>query len=200
MCIKPHAKARPPTTHRLQTPVLTILFFGSSWHPCARTVIVVAPKNIRRHTTTLFTSDATHKQQSSTPVVFIQHWQEIQQLMGNYQSLRVAQSQFGMSKESIVGFKESPEGAEMLIPLTEALYVPATIASNKKVLVEYGAGYYVERNCNDAEGFFNRKVKFLSERTEQLETTIRQKREQLAQVIQIYQMKVKMAAEENANR
>jgi|TARA_B110000211_G_C13742303_1_gene405125 prefoldin alpha subunit len=116
--------------------------------------------------------------------------------MANYQSLRVAQSQFGMSKASIESFKASPEGAEMLIPLTEALYVPATIASNKKVLVEYGAGYFVERNCEDAEGFFDRKVKFLSERTGQLEMTIRQKREQLAQVIQIYQMKVKMAAEQ----
>ena len=115
--------------------------------------------------------------------------------MGNYQSLRVAQSQFSMSKNAIVNFKESPEGAEMLIPLTEALYVPASVASNKKVLVEYGAGYYVERNCKDAEGFFERKVKFLSERTGQLEMTIRQKREQLAQVIQIYQMKVKQASE-----
>ena len=44
---------------------------------------------------------------------------------------------------------------------------------------------------------FERKVKFLVERTSQLEMTIRQKREQLAQVIQIYQMKVKMAAEQN---
>jgi len=116
--------------------------------------------------------------------------------MANYQSLRVAQSQFGMSKASIESFKASPEGAEMLIPLTEALYVPATIASNKKVLVEYGAGYFVERNCEDAEGFFDRKVKFLSERTGQLEMTIRQKREQLAQVIQIYPKKEKMAAEQ----
>ena len=124
-------------------------------------------------------------------------WQEIQQLMANYQSLRVAQSQFGMSKSAIVNFKASPEGAEMLIPLTEALYVPAKVASNQKVLVEYGAGYYVERNCKDAEAFFERKVKFLVERTSQLEMTIRQKREQLAQVIQIYQMKVKMAAEQN---
>ena len=115
--------------------------------------------------------------------------QEIQQLMGNYQSLRVAQSQFGSSKASIASFKSSTEGAEMLIPLTEALYVPATVASNKKVLVEYGAGYFVERDCEDAEAFFNRKVKFLTERTSQLEMTIRQKREQLAQVIQIYQMK-----------
>ena len=74
--------------------------------------------------------------------------------------------------------------------------IGGTCLENKKVLVEYGAGYFVERNCEDAEGFFDRKVKFLSERTGQLEMTIRQKREQLAQVIQIYQMKVKMAAEQ----
>ena len=88
----------------------------------------------------------------------------------------------------------------MLIPLTEALYVPAVVKTNKKVLVEYGAGYYVERNCKDAQGFFDRKVKFLVERTSQLEQTIRTKREQLAQVIQVYQAKVKMQAEANASQ
>ena len=120
--------------------------------------------------------------------------------MANYQSLRVAQSQFGASKSAIAKFSGSQEGAEMLIPLTEALYVPATVKTNKKVLVEYGAGYYVERNCKDAQGFFDRKVKFLVERTSQLEQTIRTKREQLAQVIQVYQAKVKMQAEANASQ
>ena len=77
---------------------------------------------------------------------------------------------------------------------------PLVYFKNKKVLVEYGAGYYVERSCKDAQGFFDRKVKFLSERTSQLEQTIRTKREQLAQVIQIYQAKVKMQAEANAQQ
>jgi prefoldin alpha subunit len=118
--------------------------------------------------------------------------------MSNYQSLKIAQQQFSNSKQSIQSFKESAEGTEMLIPLTEALYVPGKIASNKKVLVEYGAGYFIERNCSEAEGFFERKVKFLSERTSQLESTIRAKRDQLAQVRQIYQAKVQMAAEQAA--
>ena len=60
--------------------------------------------------------------------------------------------------------------------------------------MEYGAGYFVERDCGDAKNFFDRKVSFLKERTQELERTIRGKKEQLNQITQVYQSKVQQAA------
>ena len=36
-------------------------------------------------------------------------------------------------------------GAPLLVPLTTSLYVPGTLASKDKVVVDVGTGYYVEK-------------------------------------------------------
>ena len=41
------------------------------------------------------------------------------------------------------------------------MYVPGTIASKDKFLIEIGTGYFVEMTSQLATDFFTRKVKFL---------------------------------------
>ena len=115
--------------------------------------------------------------------------------MSNYQQLKMAQQQFGMSKDAVHKFGAAKAGSEMLIPLTEALFVPAQVADSSKVLVEYGANYFVERKTEAAEEFFDRKIKFLADRTKELENAIRSKRDNHGAVTQILQQKVKEASE-----
>ena len=49
---------------------------------------------------------------------------------------------------------------------------------NERVyLIEYGAGFFVERNSEEAIGFYTRKIKLIREKSEKLEKIIQEKRE-----------------------
>ena len=54
-------------------------------------------------------------------------------------------------------------GREIMVPLTSSLYVPGVMEDNSNVLVEVGAGYFVEKNTTDANAYCERKIKGLSE-------------------------------------
>ena len=49
-----------------------------------------------------------------------------------------------------------------MVPLTSSLYVPGVIESTN-VLVEAGAGYFIEKNTTDAAQYCDRKEKQLEE-------------------------------------
>ena len=53
---------------------------------------------------------------------------------------------FAESKNSLNYLKESAEGKEILVPLTSSLYVPGRMADNNCVMIEAGAGYFIEKN------------------------------------------------------
>ena len=50
-----------------------------------------------------------------------------------------------------------------MVPLTSSLYVPGVMHDNTNVLVEAGAGYFIERNTTDAGAYCDRKIKNLQE-------------------------------------
>ena len=50
-----------------------------------------------------------------------------------------------------------------MVPLTSSLYVPGVMQDNNNVLVEVGAGYFIEKSTSDANGYCERKVKSLTE-------------------------------------
>ena len=53
------------------------------------------------------------------------------------------------------------EGKQVLVPLTGSMYVPGQLANSAKVIVDIGAGYYIEKSSKDAEEYFSRKVKYV---------------------------------------
>lgn len=50
-----------------------------------------------------------------------------------------------------------------MVPLTTSLYVPGIMETPDQVLVEVGAGYFVEETCDKAKEYCDRKAKQLSE-------------------------------------
>ena len=55
------------------------------------------------------------------------------------------------------------DGKEVLVPLTGSMYVPGKLTNPDKVVVDIGTGYYVEKKSKDAQDYFDRKVKFVTE-------------------------------------
>lgn len=48
-----------------------------------------------------------------------------------------------------------------MVPLTSSLYVPGIMEENDKVLLEVGAGYFLEENAFKAKEYCERKAKSL---------------------------------------
>lgn len=59
--------------------------------------------------------------------------------------------------------KERAQGREIMVPLTSSLYVPGIMEDNNKVMLEVGAGYFVEENVDKAREYCERKAKTLQE-------------------------------------
>jgi prefoldin alpha subunit len=53
-----------------------------------------------------------------------------------------------------------------MIPLTESLYAPGKIVDGSKILVELGAGFFVEKNSKDALKVLERKSKIVDANSE----------------------------------
>ncbi len=71
------------------------------------------------------------------------------------------------------------------------MYVPGTIASREKVLVEVGTGFFVEKSVQHAQEFFDRKVKFLTTNTQKVEEQINAKRRNYEMVQNVAQQRVR---------
>ena len=70
-------------------------------------------------------------------------------------------------------------GSEILVPLTQSLYVPGNLASTSTVIVDVGTGFYVEKTTSDAIKFYNGKVDNLSKNLGDLEKVLQGKNENL---------------------
>lgn len=49
------------------------------------------------------------------------------------------------------------------------MYVPGQLKDPKKVLVDVGTGYYVEKDIGSAKEYFNKKVKYVTEQMEKVQ-------------------------------
>ena len=61
----------------------------------------------------------------------------------------------------IKNLEKSPEGEEILVPITSSLYVPGKLADKNKVLIDLGTGYFAEKSTKESEKFCDRKLKML---------------------------------------
>ncbi|KAF0759071.1 hypothetical protein AaE_003759, partial [Aphanomyces astaci] len=57
-------------------------------------------------------------------------------------------------------------------------------------------GYFVEKNVEEAKGFMDRKVAFLQQNTESLKDVLENKRTNLEAVIQVMQLKMRLAEQQ----
>ncbi|KAF2153095.1 Prefoldin alpha subunit [Myriangium duriaei CBS 260.36] len=117
---------------------------------------------------------------------------EISHLTTSYSSLRQAQQKFKDCITSINAGVRPPsaEKKQLLVPLTTSLYVPGTLATSDTVLVDVGTGFYVEKSCDDAVGFYEGKVKELGENVKGLEEVVGKKQGSLRLVEEVMRGKM----------
>eukprot|EP01083_Nonionella_stella_P084551 234108_1 len=85
----------------------------------------------------------------------------------NLATLKMARNRFNGSKVILDSYTESNNNKETLIPLTDSLYVPGYLHT-KTVMVDLGVGYFAERTPKQAQEYFDRKVKFVQAKVDQL--------------------------------
>ena len=87
-----------------------------------------------------------------------QHEDEIKELSSQLEQLYGAKSRYINSKNVIDDLSQTSEESTILVPLTSSLYAPGVVQLPKKVIVELGTGYFVEKNVSDAKELITRKV------------------------------------------
>jgi prefoldin alpha subunit len=93
-----------------------------------------------------------------------------------------AANKFHDSKLVLNYVKEKGQGREIMVPLTSSLYVPGIMEDSDKVLLEVGAGYFVEENVAKAREYCERKAKSLQENGTKVGEIIQVKKVQLGKV------------------
>jgi prefoldin alpha subunit len=115
---------------------------------------------------------------------------EVQQLSQNYSSFKLAQSRLSESENALEAIDPENADNEILIPLSQSLYVPGKLANADTVLVDVGTGYFFEKSVKQAREFFSGKVNVIQENADALEKIIRQKRKQSQTVLQVLQQRI----------
>ncbi|XP_050071380.1 probable prefoldin subunit 5 [Anopheles maculipalpis] len=96
--------------------------------------------------------------------------QELQFFQESLNSIKIARSKYSASKEALEQIKEDWNDKQILVPLTGSMYVPGTIKDANNVIIEIGTGYYVENDLESAKAFFKRRVEYVQEQLEKIET------------------------------
>lgn len=154
--LRPAAKAkwvRPPSLHPTPTTPLT-------------------PPSVQLNTLPLPQLHALQKQLNS----------ELQHLTSSFQSLRAAQAKFRDCIAALATALAADRARPVLVPMTESLYVPATLADADTVLVDVGTGYFVEKDRAQAREFYERKVADLEKNLRDLEGIVSRKAENVRAV------------------
>ena len=106
---------------------------------------------------------------------------EIGQLTQNHQQLLVAIRRYGESKGALAYLDQRQHNKQILVPLTSSLYVPGELMDNN-VLVEAGAGYFIEKENKDAVTYCDKKSATLTENAKKVAEYINQKKLMMGKV------------------
>ncbi|KAL1898315.1 hypothetical protein Cpir12675_002023 [Ceratocystis pirilliformis] len=102
--------------------------------------------------------------------------EDLEHLSASFTSLNAAHSKFKESLRCVQARASAPEEPEAaLVPLTTSLYVRGMLEDKKRVLIDIGTGFIVEKNLEDAVKYYEIKIKDLSKSLKELETIIAQK-------------------------
>ena len=91
--------------------------------------------------------------------------------------------------------EQKATGKEVMVPLTSSLYVPGVMESTN-VLVEAGAGYFIEKETPAAMKYCETKQKNMQESCKKVGEMIGAKRNQLNKVTDEYQKRVAVLQEQ----
>jgi prefoldin alpha subunit len=104
----------------------------------------------------------------------------LQALSGRYAALRQA---LGRINQGVVALSDlgctANDGKQVMVPLTESVYVAGKIRDSNRHLVELGTGYYAEKSHKEAVAFLERKHRLVDRNLENLQAAIQATRQNL---------------------
>jgi len=115
---------------------------------------------------------------------------EIQLFTESLQSFKVTQMKFSESGACVEKITPESEGAEVLVPLSNCMYVLGNMVNVNRILIDMGTGYYVEKDAAGAIKFFQRKVDFLTDQMEKIQPLATEKNKLREIVLDMMQVKV----------
>ena len=94
-------------------------------------------------------------------------------ITNHYATLRASSSRFASAQKALkeataTDNHNTSNAKDIMIPLTESLYVPAKIQDPSKVMVELGTGFFVEKNIKHAHELLDRKTKLVDVNSENI--------------------------------
>ncbi|KAF8357161.1 pfd-5 [Pristionchus pacificus] len=118
---------------------------------------------------------------------------EIEFFTESIKQLKIAAGKYTGSAQAIAELAKSNQGTSALIPLSESMYIRASLSDPKKTLVDIGTCYYVEMTHEKAIDYFDRKTKFITNQAEKVEALIRDKAVSRQKVSEKFNQKVQTA-------
>ncbi|PFH35940.1 prefoldin, alpha subunit protein [Besnoitia besnoiti] len=108
---------------------------------------------------------------------------EVQNLAAHLRTLRMASGRLQEARDALGKFADASDEAEdqqaeVLVPLTSSVYVKGRLVTRKKLLVDVGTGYLVEKNCEDAKKGLEKNVSMVNEQVTKLEKILPEKQRQ----------------------
>lgn len=97
------------------------------------------------------------------------------------------------AKDALQTFAQAPVGTDVLVPLTDSMYINGKTIEGKRPIIELGTGYYAETSVENADAFFNRRIARLTEQGKTVQAAFKEKSMD-------YRLIVQMANERLAQR
>ena len=109
--------------------------------------------------------------------------QDLQTFLGSYNGLKALEQKFEYGKALIEQISTKAKvGDEVMLPLTNSLFVPGTLKNTDLFLIELGTGYFAEYDAKGAQGFCSRKAAFTKDTSEQAQNEMENKRKFIEEV------------------
>nr|BAN20536.1 prefoldin subunit [Riptortus pedestris] len=116
--------------------------------------------------------------------------QDLSVYQDSLQTLKMAQTKYSDSRESLEKITPSSAGTEIMVPLTGSMFVPGQIADAEKVLIDVGTGYYLQVSVDSAKDYFKRKVAFVTEQMEKIQVIGLEKTKIREAIVDVMEMKI----------
>ncbi|KAM3539719.1 hypothetical protein ARSEF1564_007371 [Beauveria bassiana] len=118
--------------------------------------------------------------------------EELEHLTSSFSQLHGAQGKFNECLRCVNSRSESKNSSnEVLVPLTNSLYVRGELTNTETVLVDVGTGFLVEKvKLESAATFYENKIKELTHSLKELEAIVQQKQMNVRTIEEVLRQKL----------
>ncbi|XP_058097842.1 prefoldin subunit 5 [Magnolia sinica] len=119
---------------------------------------------------------------------------EVNLLQDSLNKIRTAATRLEIASTALQDLSLRPQGKKMLVPLTASLYVPGTLDSSDRVLVDVGTGYFIEKTMAEGKDYCDRKINLLKSNYDELVEVASKKKNVADEAGVVLQAKLRQAA------